>query len=83
MHLSRVAYVDTSSRTIEARLIKTLLVNKNWTINVLEDAKILKDGVEVDLSEIQVNDVIRVRGTANRLQKSVDAHTVSIASRLY
>jgi len=81
--LGKVVSIDASSRTINVKLIRTRRANKNWTVNVLENAKILKGGEEISLDEIKTNDIIRVRGVANRLQKSVDASLVVVIGSLY
>ncbi|MBU1036530.1 hypothetical protein KKF32_00660 [Patescibacteria group bacterium] len=81
--LGKVTAIDTATRVLNTELLKTLLVNKDVTVNVLEKAKILKGGNEVNFEEIKVNDVIRVRGTANRIQRSVDADVLNLVGQAY
>ena len=80
--LGRITEVDTSSRTIKVNLVRTARVTKSWTINVLDDAKILKAGQAISLSDIKVDDVVRVRGTANRHLKTVDAKKVIVVVKI-
>lgn len=72
--IGKVLSVDTNANQIEAEL---LFGKKIYTVKLSENTKILKRGQIITLSDIQVGDKIRTRGTLNRLQKKVTAEIVA------
>ena len=79
-HLGKVSSVDLDVQTIDVHLVRTQLTNKEWTVNVTEDTKITKGSEEITLEEVKVDDIIRVRGVANRHTRQVEAHKIHILS---
>ena len=74
-HIGKVLSVDANTGQIETEL---LLSKKKYTIKLDSDTKMLKKGGEtIDISDIQVGDKIRTRGTLNRLQKKVTADVIA------
>lgn len=79
--LGRVTNVDLDNRKVEVNLVGT---NRPWTIELGTDAVVSKDKSEVGLEGVKIDDVVRVRGTANRQTKKVQAnkmHVLSVRAR--
>jgi hypothetical protein len=72
-HIGKVLSIDTNTGQIEVELPVS---KKEYIIKLKSDTKILKGGQSIDLSDIQVGDKVRTRGTLNRWQKKVTADVV-------
>jgi len=57
-----------------------LTTGQNWTLNIAKDSKIIKNGQTITLSQINIGDIVRVRGTANRLRQTVAVSTLSVVT---
>lgn len=75
--LGKVTSVDAENGTVEVNLLGT---NKPWTIELGDDATINKDKSEVGLEGVEVDDIVRVRGTANRQMKKVQVKKMNVLS---
>ena len=79
-HVAKVVAIDVDQQSLEVSLRRTQLTNKNWTVETDGDTKFTKGSEKISLEDIKVNDVIRVRGVANRQTKVVKAHQVHVLS---
>ncbi|MFZ6015745.1 MAG: hypothetical protein ACOYUZ_05340 [Patescibacteria group bacterium] len=86
--VTEVTAVDTGANTVT---VKTLGIfnpftgkrikfpnGLEWTLELNENTKIYEMGQEITISDIQTGDIIRVRGVANRLKKTVDTKAISV-----
>ncbi len=91
--IGEVLSVDTSANTISATPIgiKNPITGKRrkisnaltWTVQLNENTEIKEMGEDISLNDIEVGDIIRVRGTANRRTTSVDANAVAVVTDRY
>jgi hypothetical protein len=79
-HLGKVLSVDVDGQSIDVKVVRSNLAHKSWIVNTNEQTKITKDGQEITLNDIKVDDVIRVRGVANRQTKTIEANLVHVLS---
>jgi hypothetical protein len=79
-HVAKVVAIDADQKSLEVSLRRTQLTNKNWTVETDSDTKFTKGDQEIEFSDIKVDDVIRVRGVANRQTKVVQARKVHVLS---
>ncbi|MCD4760351.1 DUF5666 domain-containing protein [bacterium] len=79
-HLAKVLDLDPDQQTIGVSLVRTNLANKNWTVQTNNNTKFTKNNQEIEFGDIKVNDIIRVRGVANRQTKVVEARKVHVLS---
>jgi hypothetical protein len=70
-----VQSVDADLGEIVAKVRRT---DNEWRILVDDETELLKQGQEITLSDIQPNDKIRVRGVANRIDKTIQAARVVV-----
>jgi len=88
--ISEVISVDTLSSTIIVKPIgkknaltgkrQRLINQQNWKIQIYSETKLKKSGEDITLDDILVGDIIRARGVANRLQKTVAANAVAVVT---
>jgi len=76
--LGKVVSIDEAAKTFAVELIRTRLDNKNFTVATDDETRFFKLGEEISFSDIQVDDVIRVRGTLRRSTRIVDADFVNV-----
>ena len=79
-HLGKVLSVNPDKGSIDVQLVRTNMANKSWTVNTNDNTKITKNGEQITLDDIKVDDIIRVRGVANRQEHTVEASLVHILS---
>lgn len=73
-HVGRVASVDTSTNTIELTAVDDSSAD-TATVTYGDDTEFTRGGESVDESEVEVGDLVRVRGTARRTS-STDGLTI-------
>ncbi|MCD4762082.1 DUF5666 domain-containing protein, partial [bacterium] len=85
--ISEVISVDADANSLVAEPIgiknpftgKRFRVNgQEWTVQTDGETKIKENSEDITLADIEAGDIIRVRGTANRLNKTVDANAISV-----
>ncbi len=91
--LSEVISADTTNNKLVVKLIgaKNPLTGKRhrlgntnqWTVTLQTGAKIIKNGTNITLAEIAPGDFIRVRGVANRVQKTMTVNAVSVVTNKF
>ncbi len=54
-----------------------------WTVSSKEETVVKEMGEDVDFSAIEIGDIVRVRGTANRLQKTVSANAIVVVTERF
>ncbi len=89
--VSIVKSINTDSKTILVQPIgkKNIRTGKRmrihngteWTIKIDDQTIIKKQGEDIDFTNIAIDDIVRVRGTANRLQKTVEADAISVVTQ--
>ncbi len=78
--LGSVTAIDSSTKTLTVVLFKTDDPDKTWMIKTSATTKIYLNGVLGNWSDLMIGSAVRIRGTANRTDKSVSADTIVIVS---
>ncbi len=75
--VGRVISVDSAANIVKVNLVRPN-TGKVYTVVVDNDTIIMKLGQEINLVDIAVDDLIRVRGTFRRSTNTVDADKISV-----
>jgi hypothetical protein len=88
--LSEVVSIDSAANklTVKPLGVKNPLTGKRkllsaaneWTMTLNDDAKIVKNGEAIAFDNILAGDVVRARGVANRLNKTVAVRALSVVT---
>jgi len=74
-----VTTIDSVNKSLKVNLVRTKQAQRSWTVLTDSETVFHKRGVDnFSFEDIRVGDIIRVRGTANRVDKTVDADIVAI-----
>lgn len=49
-----------------------------WTLELDENTKTMKDGIKITINDIAIDDIIRVRGVAHRLQTTITTKAINV-----
>ena len=79
-HVAKVVSIDADQQSLEVSLRRTQLINKNWTVQTDDDTKFSKGNEKIEFADINVDDIIRVRGVANRQTRIVQANLIHVLS---
>ncbi len=77
-HIGKVSAIDTSAGTMT---VQVKGINATWTVQTSDSTKFRIRGTEdASLEDFSVNDIIRVRGIANRNTRIVEANGVALVT---
>ena len=91
--ISEVTSIDTNANTIDVVPVGVknpftgmrfkLTTAATWTLVLDSEAKLYEAGEEISISDIEEGDIVRVRGVANRLQKTVATRALAVVTDKY
>jgi len=77
--LGKVIAIDSANKSLKVNLVRTKQTHKSWKVLTDSETAFHKRGVDnFSFEGIEVDDIIRVRGTANRVDKTVAADVVVV-----